>query len=152
MVVWRPAGHVRVIVIGVAWNRARLLAVEVTNDEGAIKGVRPLGGGIELGESREAALRREFQEELGVEIAIVGPWHVIENIYEHEGHIGHEIVFAAEITLSDPALYAAETIVFREHDLTPCRAGWFAPADLAREGIALFPNGLADIVGSGGKT
>jgi len=146
MVIWRPPDRVRVIVIGLVWKAGRLLAAEVTDDAGVVKGVRPLGGSIEFGEAREAALRREFMEELGVAIDITGPWHAVENIFEHEGRIGHEIVFAADVTLAESALYETERISFREDDLSMVRAGWFDPADLAAAGIALYPAGLDKVV------
>jgi ADP-ribose pyrophosphatase YjhB (NUDIX family) len=43
----------------------------VRDDAGRIKGVRPLGGEIEFGESWQAALVRKFHEELGIGIFIV---------------------------------------------------------------------------------
>lgn len=60
MTVWRPSQQIRVKVIGLAWRKDQLLAAEVEDDSGRIKGVRPLGGAIEFGESREEALHREF--------------------------------------------------------------------------------------------
>lgn len=150
MTVWRPLGRIRVIVIGLAWNNGRLLAVEVTDDRGTVKGVRPLGGGIEFGETREDALRREFREELGVEIEISGAWHAMENIFQHEGDTGHEIVFAAEVTLGDASLYQKDRMEFLESDLTACRAAWFDPRELASRGVAFYPTGLAELIGQGG--
>lgn len=151
MTTWRPVERIRVIVIGLAWNDGRLLAAEVTTDAGIVKGVRPLGGSIEFGETREEALRREFMEELSVEIEIVGPWHALENIYTHEGQVGHEIVFAAEVVLRDPSLYQKDRISFTEDNSDQHawhQAGWFAPAELEALGIALYPDGLADFVGT----
>ena len=150
MTTWRPPDRIRVIVIGLAWNDGRLLAVEVTDDRGSVKGVRPLGGGIEFGETREEALRREFREELGVEIEITGAWHAMENIFRHEGATGHEIVFAVEVALGDASLYREDRIEFLESNLTTCHAAWFDPRALASAGIALYPTGLAELIGAGG--
>ncbi|WP_022882963.1 NUDIX hydrolase [Gryllotalpicola ginsengisoli] len=53
---------------------------------------RAIGGGIEFGETAEAALRREFREELDVALSNVELLGVSENIFEYEGRPGHEIV------------------------------------------------------------
>lgn len=52
---------------------------------------RAIGGGIEFGETAEAAVRREFVEELGVALERVHLLGVIENIFDYEGEPGHEI-------------------------------------------------------------
>lgn len=60
-----------------------------------IKGMdfhRAIGGGIEFGETAEAALRREFREELDVAVDRAELLGVIENLFEYEGQPGHEIV------------------------------------------------------------
>lgn len=41
------------------------------------------GGKVEAGESIVAALRREFQEELGIEVLQAEPWCGVEHIYPH---------------------------------------------------------------------
>jgi 8-oxo-dGTP pyrophosphatase MutT (NUDIX family) len=147
LTVWTPAGDIRVKVIGLAWNGPRLLAAEVTTNVGAIKGVRPLGGSIHFGETREQALHREFGEELGCRIAIRSAWQAFENIYEHEGAVGHEIVFAAEIDLLDRSLYERERIEFAEDNGVICVARWFSLAALAATGLALYPTALREALG-----
>lgn len=41
------------------------------------------GGKVEPGESCIEALKREFVEELGIELADITPWFVLEHAYEH---------------------------------------------------------------------
>ncbi|MBY3180335.1 NUDIX domain-containing protein [Rhizobium sp. 25PS6] len=142
MTVWRPSQQIRVKVIGLAWRKDQLLAAEVEDDSGRIKGVRPLGGAIEFGESREEALHREFREELETDIRIVGPWHLLENIYEHQGAIGHEYIFAADIELADASLYQRDEIRYSELDETAATARWFGRDSLRDAGIDLYPTGL----------
>ena len=137
MAIWRPSQQIRVKVIGLAWRNDRLLAAEVEDDSGRIKGVRPLGGAIEFGESREEALQREFREELETDIRIVGPWHLLENIYEHHGATGHEYIFAADIELADASLYERDEIRYSELDETAATARWFGRDRLRDAGIDL---------------
>ncbi|PDS83936.1 NUDIX domain-containing protein [Rhizobium sp. L18] len=142
MTIWRPSQQIRVKVIGLAWRKDQLLAAEVEDDRGRIKGVRPLGGAIEFGESREEALQREFQEELETDIRIVGPWHLLENIYEHHGATGHEYIFAADIELADASLYERDEIHYSELDEPAATARWFGRDRLRDAGIDLYPTGL----------
>lgn len=146
MAVWRPPQEIRVKAIGLAFRDSRILVAEVEDDGGRVKGYRPLGGSIEFEETREAALRREFREELQTEIVITGPWLVMENIFVHEGLRGHEIVFAAEVEFLDQSLYEAETIAFREMNDALCTARWIDPFAIADEGRALYPDGLLDVL------
>ncbi|CAM5765123.1 hypothetical protein LMIY3S_01378 [Labrys miyagiensis] len=141
---WRPPETVCVKVIGLAWRRESLLAVEIDTDAGTLKGVRPPGGSVQFGESREEALRREFLEELASPVVIVGGWHVFENIYRHEGAPGHEIIFAVAVDLIRRELYDQEEILFAEDDGTRCRARWFEPSSLRRSRLELYPTSLAE--------
>src|SRR4051794_697255 len=71
MTTWRLHSHIRVVAISLHWRNDRLLAAEVRDDAGRIKGMRPLGGETEFGESWQAALVRNFHEELGIGISMV---------------------------------------------------------------------------------
>jgi 8-oxo-dGTP pyrophosphatase MutT (NUDIX family) len=146
--VWTPSPTIAVKVIGLAWRGEQLLLAEVEGRDGRVKGMRPLGGSVEFGETREAALQREFVEELRCEIAVTGPWHAFENIYRHEGATGHEVVFAANVRLGDGDLYRCDRFHFLEHEGTRCSAVWLAPLCLPA-GVELYPAGLAHAIGQG---
>lgn len=144
---WRPRPHIRVVAIGLHWRDRRLLAAEVRDDAGRIKGVRPLGGEIEFGENWRAALMREFDEELGIEIAITSEPLVMENIFAHEGAIGHEVMFIAEVAFPQHAFSGQDRIDFREDDGEEIVARWFDLAELDVEGgPSLYPAGLKDVL------
>lgn len=67
--------------------------------------VRPVGGGIEFGESARVALDRELREELDVGVRDARQLNVFESIFDVDGVTGHEIVFAFRTTVDDATLY-----------------------------------------------
>ncbi|HEY4453333.1 MAG TPA: NUDIX domain-containing protein [Pseudonocardiaceae bacterium] len=101
---------------------------------------RAIGGGIEFGETAEAALRREFVEELGVALDAVELLDVIENIFEYEGTPGHEIahVFAVDSADIDAIPLDARLTVLDEG--SPVR---WVPINTSRP---IYPTGVAGIL------
>jgi 8-oxo-dGTP pyrophosphatase MutT (NUDIX family) len=147
MTTWRPHPHIRVVAMGLYWRAGRLLAAEVRDDAGRIKGVRPLGGEIEFGESWRAALVREFNEELGIDVTISGAPIMMENIFVHEGSTGHEVMFIVEVAFPDGAFGGQDRIDFREDNGEQIVARWFDLTDLDVEGgPSLYPTGLKDVL------
>lgn len=69
---------------------------------------RLLGGGVEFGESSLQALRREFKEELNVELKNCRLLQVFENIFYFNGTLGHEIDFVYEADFIDSSNYKSE--------------------------------------------
>lgn len=113
------------------------------NDAGQLKGVRPLGGTVEFGETAEAAVIREFGEELGIPVRTLGPPLFMENIYTHEGSIGHEILALFEVAFPPDAFAGQTRIRFQEDDGAECFAEWFDPDTLDLPGRPqLYPAGL----------
>ncbi|KZL22935.1 NUDIX hydrolase [Pseudovibrio sp. Ad37] len=142
MHIWRPAQTIKVKALGLYWRNNRLLAAEIYDDAGNLKGVRPLGGSVEFGEDWKTALIREFREELNIQITISGDPVIMENIYEHEGQTGHEILFIANVTFPPEAFTTQEAITFQEDSGTEITARWFDPEELTPNGVDLFPTGL----------
>ncbi|MBL4907614.1 MAG: NUDIX domain-containing protein [Sneathiella sp.] len=139
-----PSTSIRVKAFGLAWRDKALLASEILNDAGEIKGIRPLGGIVEYGEIWQDALKREFLEKLRTEIILTGQPDMLENIYSHPDVTGHEIIFLSNIFLVDQSLYSQDVIQFSEQDGTMCTARWFDLSDLEKSGPKLYPTGLLD--------
>ena len=123
------------------------MAAEVRDGTNRLEGVRPLGGGVNFGERWQAALAREFNEELGVDIVIKGEPLVMENIFVHEGSVGHEVVFVSDVEIRNCAFSEIDNIEFKEASGAPGIAGWFDLAALdLDDGPKLFPAGLKDLL------
>jgi ADP-ribose pyrophosphatase YjhB (NUDIX family) len=143
---WRPAQKLRVISIGIFRRDDYVLAGPVYDDQGQIKGWRPLGGEVEFGETAADALRRELREETGQEITdlqLLGP---LENIYQHHGDTGHELVMVYQARFVEEQIYQADQLSFAEQDGIELHAKWIPIAKAKAGRVALFPEGLADML------
>ena len=138
---WRPPPLVRPIAIGFVRRGAALLLMPVHDDVGAIKGWRAPGGAIEFGERAEDAVVREFDEEFGIGLTDLRRLCVVENIYEHEGSRGHEIVFVYGAAFEDRALYAEDRFRIRDHAYL--HVEWVDRSRFFDGGEALFPTDIA---------
>ncbi|CVI20298.1 hypothetical protein AGR1A_Lc120018 [Agrobacterium fabacearum CFBP 5771] len=91
----------RIKALGLHWRGPKLLAFEVYDHEGRLKGVRPLGGGVEFGESAKDAVIREFKEEIDTDVSVLAGSMVLENVFVHEGEQRHEILFIFDLAFPE---------------------------------------------------
>ncbi|MCB8840137.1 NUDIX hydrolase [Aurantimonas sp. VKM B-3413] len=114
---WTPPQRIRPIAIALICDGNHALLMEVRDHTGLLKGFRPVGGGIEFGETAAQAVAREFREELGWEPLDLKLLTVCENLFKHNGSAGHEIAFVFQGKRPDEAPPAdRETrIDFQDH-------------------------------------
>ncbi|KQR39052.1 NUDIX hydrolase [Microbacterium sp. Leaf159] len=133
---------IRNIAVGLPVKDGHLLALEGHDRSRGLDFLRAIGGGIEFGETAVEALRREFMEELGVELEGAEPLGVFENIFTYEGEPGHEIahVFAVSSAALDAVPLDAELRILDEG--SPVR--WVPLADIESGVRVLFPEGAPE--------
>ena len=133
---------IRVLALAVFRAGDQVLVARGTDPVTGESFYRPLGGGVEFGESAAAALGREIREELGAEITELRLLGVLESVFEYAGRPRHEVVFVFDARFVDPSWYGR-----RELAVVEAGAGWEAvrwmslPA-LASAAERLVPDGL----------
>ncbi len=69
---------------------------------------RFLGGGIDFGETSQAALAREFGEEIQAELTDIEYLTCLDNIFTINGKAKHELIQLFRCRFVDPAFYRLE--------------------------------------------
>src|SRR5512141_3072532 len=83
---------IRALAICVFRNNNRILVFKGYDPTKDQTFYRPLGGGIEFGETSEETVHREIKEELGEEVTDLKYLGTLENIFVFNAKPGHEIV------------------------------------------------------------
>ncbi len=105
---------------------------------------RPLGGGVELGETSEQTIVREIREELGAEVRDLKLLGVLENLFELEGQQQHEVVFVYDGEFGNKSLYEMTEIPLLD-------GGWrtgaiWRPLEWFDEQCMLVPVGIETLL------
>ncbi|MFI3241867.1 MAG: NUDIX domain-containing protein [Alphaproteobacteria bacterium] len=111
------AQHIRSIVVAVIKKDNKVLAMPCFDKIKNEVFYRLPGGGIEFGEKAQTALKREFLEEIGINVNIEKQLPTVENIFEFNGKNGHEIVIPFEATLDDEEMLKDKfSMIEKEHE------------------------------------
>ena len=98
-------------------KKIRAIALGLIEHEGHVfvsKGIDPkteetyyrfLGGGIEFGETSQAALAREFMEEIQAELIELEYITCLDNIFTYNGKPKHELIQLFRARFADDAFY-----------------------------------------------
>ncbi len=104
---------------------------------------RPPGGHVEFGEYALDTAHRELQEEIGQTLTDVRLLGVLENIFQWNGVVQHEVVFTFAAAFADHAAYEiAEQGILDDPDGRD-RVIW-RPAGTERP--PLYPAGVGDLI------
>lgn len=133
--------QIRSIAICLFSHLGKILVCEFPDSVKGDYAARPLGGGIEFGESSEQALRREIREELSQEIEDVRLLGVLESFFEFEGKPGHENVFVYDAKFKNRSIYDKSPLKVVEGDLD-LTANWRTKEELAKN-VRLVPDELS---------
>jgi ADP-ribose pyrophosphatase YjhB (NUDIX family) len=124
-------------------SRPRDGALLVSEHVGIVPFHRPLGGHVEFGEYALDTINRELFEEINQRLTEVRLLGVLENIFEWEGELQHEVVFLFRAGFADPAAYEiAEQAILDEAD-GRSRVIWRSPGATSPP---LYPNGVTELI------
>jgi ADP-ribose pyrophosphatase YjhB (NUDIX family) len=131
--------HIRVKAMLIALNEgstAHAVSLNRPTMENPAGYHRLIGGSVELGESHRDAIVREVDEELGAAIHDLRFLAAVENIFQIDGTLGHEIVFLYSGRLDPQPAMTDATLTEAGGSVAP--VVWRSPAE-ADEQLPLYP-------------
>jgi 8-oxo-dGTP pyrophosphatase MutT (NUDIX family) len=141
-------GQIRVIAICLFSKGDGILVAEGFDTSKGSPFYRPLGGGVEFGETTQVTVIREIREELGHEIKDLRLVGTLENLFELEGIRGHQIVFVYDGEFINPGVYEHDQLKFKEDSGKTVTARW-RPLDFFDAYHRLVPEQLHQLLGNG---
>ena len=128
--------EIRPIVLGLAIKNNKILVSEGYDKVKDETFYRCLGGGIEFLEKSEEALKREFLEEININITVKDFLGISENIFTFQGKKAHELILFYSIEISDKN-YHEEYKVIDVHGETIAK--WIDIEEFKNKNQILYP-------------
>ena len=129
--------EIRPIVLGLAIKNNKILVSEGYDKVKDETFYRCLGGGIEFLEKGEEALKREFLEEINIDITVKDFLGISENIFTFQGKKAHELILFYSIEISDEN-YQEEYKVTDDHGKTIAK--WIDVDEFKNKSKILYPD------------
>ena len=104
--------------------------------------LRPIGGGIEFGETSVQAIEREVLEEINQQITKPKLLAVLENLFTFDGQQGHEIVFVYDAEFVDSVLDTEIEIHGCETSGLSYIAQWLSREQIELNQYPVYPTGI----------
>ena len=93
--------EIRPIVLGIAKRENKILVSEGYDKVKDEVFYRSIGGGIEFLEDSKEALKREFKEELNIDINVGEFLGIAENIFTYNGKNAHELILFYNVDIKN---------------------------------------------------
>lgn len=136
---------IRPIVLGVSIHEGKILVFESKDRNTGRVFFRPLGGGIEFGETSEEAVVRELKEEMGEDVMVSQLLAVLESLFYFENKQHHELVFTYEIQFLNQEVYEQESWNCQEQG-SNFEARWIPLSYFEENPDLLAPKGLLQLL------
>ena len=144
-----PPPRIRALALCVFHHQGRILVNRFDDPVTGRCMYRPLGGGIEFGETSAEAIVREIHEELDLPIDNLRLLGTLESLFVYNDKPGHEIVLVYDGQFTDPSRYEQPHLDGQESNGAPFRATWQGSASFTDDS-PLVPQGLQSLLNDAG--
>lgn len=93
--------EIRPIVLGILKRDNKILVSRGYDKVKSEEFYRSIGGGIEFLENSKEALKREFKEELNIDIDVGNFLGISENIFTYNGKNAHELILFYNVSINE---------------------------------------------------
>lgn len=107
---------------------------------------RPIGGGIDFGETSHQTVVREIREEIDAQVSALRLLGTLENVFTYDGKDCHELILMYDGVFDDASVYERNPIPII--DDAPSVAVWKSLSDFRGLGgdDILYPDGLDELL------